>query len=278
MTFGAKLAAARKRAGLTQEQLGEKVGVSFQAVSMWEHGDSMPDTGHLVALSETLEISLDRLLKDGIRPDWELKPPVFSAERMYTFVKARAQAEGMAQTLAALPVMREKHSGQYRKSKTASGIPYAVHPLTLACHALALGIGEDDLLAAALLHDVVEDTDTLPEELPVSARVQEAVRLVSYSTYLTGSRTWKEEIKDEYYAHIARNPLAAMVKCLDRCNNLSCMADGFSRARMAAYVTETERYVLPLLDVIRKVPAWNDAWWLLRYQIFTLLEAFKRLV
>ena len=33
-----------------------------------------------------------------------------------------------------------------------------------------------------------------------------------------------------------------------------------------------------LLDVIKKVPEWNDAWWLLRYQMMTMLEAFKRLL
>ena len=30
--------------------------------------------------------------------------------------------------------------------------------------------------------------------------------------------------------------------------------------------------------VIRKVPEWNDAWWLLRYQMLTMTEAFKRLL
>ena len=35
---------------------------------------------------------------------------------------------------------------------------------------------------------------------------------------------------------------------------------------------------LPLLDVVREVPAWNNAAWLLRYQMVTLLETFKRLL
>ena len=33
-----------------------------------------------------------------------------------------------------------------------------------------------------------------------------------------------------------------------------------------------------LLDVIKKVPDWNDAWWLLRYQITALSETFKRML
>ena len=56
------------------------------------------------------------------------------------------------------------------------------------------------------------------------------------------------------------------------------MADGFSGAKMAQYVVETEKYVLPLLDVIKAVPEYNNAAWLLRYQIITLLETCKRLL
>ena len=56
------------------------------------------------------------------------------------------------------------------------------------------------------------------------------------------------------------------------------MADGFSRKKMATYVIQTEEYVLPLLDVIKAVPEYNNASWLLRYQMTTLLETFKRLL
>ncbi|MBQ6408953.1 MAG: hypothetical protein IJJ64_13060, partial [Butyrivibrio sp.] len=81
-----------------------------------------------------------------------------------------------------------------------------------------------------------------------------------------------------YYANIQKNPLAALVKCIDRCNNLSCMADGFTKSKMETYVLQTEQYVFPLLDVIKEVPEYNNAAWLLRYQIISLLEMAKRLL
>ena len=56
------------------------------------------------------------------------------------------------------------------------------------------------------------------------------------------------------------------------------MADGFTRKKMASYVVQTEQYVLPLPDVVKAVPAWNNAAWLLRYQMTALPEAFKRLL
>ena len=273
MNIGEKIAAARKAKGWSQEDLGWKVGVSTQAVSKWENNQSEPDKDHLVMLSNLLGLSLEELMADIPSPGWKLGSPYFNPERMYTYVKAKAQAAGLNQTLAALPLMREKHAGVDRDG---SDVPYYVHPLTLACHALAMNIVDDDVLAVALLHDVVEDTGTTPEELPVSDRVREAVRLVSYNTY--GGEEDKEKSKPLYYGNIAKNPLAALVKCMDRCNNLSTMADGFKKPKMVKYVKQTEQYVLPLLDVVKEVPAWNNAAWLMRYQMITLLEAFKRLL
>jgi len=61
-TFGQRFARLRKQRGLTQEELGEKIGISGQAVSKWENDASMPDVGILVQLSEILGVSLDELL------------------------------------------------------------------------------------------------------------------------------------------------------------------------------------------------------------------------
>ena len=280
MKTGKKIIAARKALGLTQQQVADALNVSYQAVSLWERGDSLPDARNLLPLSRILEISVDDLLSEDDPPAWELKSPTFSAEHMYTFVKAKAQAMGLRQTLAALTMARERHAGQVRKG--IAEVPYVTHPLTLACHALAMGLTEDDVLATALLHDVVEDTGAKPEDLPVSERVREAVCLVSYNTCLKAGEDTnpekKNEIKPKYYEGIRKNPLAALVKCIDRCNNLSCMADGFTKTKMRNYVMQTEQYVMPLLDVIREVPEYNNAAWLLRYQMTALTEAFKRLL
>ena len=273
MTFGEKLAKARKNAGMTQEDLAAESEVSFQAVSTWERDENLPDVRHLTRLAEILDLSVDALLSSDIDRSWEYDPYPFDAERMYTYVKAKAQEAELTQTLMALPVMREKHEGQYRSPRQAK-IPYRTHPLTLACHALAMGIRDDDIIAAALLHDVVEDTNTDPEDLPVGDRVKKTVRLVSYNTY----QGEKASIKPAYYAGIKADTHASLIKCLDRCDNLSMMACGFPRKKMAEYVNETEKHILPLLSVIKNVPGWNDAAWLLRYQMLTLLETFKRLL
>lgn len=65
MTFGEKLKSARKDAGLTQEQLADKLSVSRQAITKWESDKGMPDIENLKRLSELLGVSIDYLLDDG---------------------------------------------------------------------------------------------------------------------------------------------------------------------------------------------------------------------
>lgn len=57
----------RKTKGLTQAELGDRVGVSFQAVSKWERGETLPDTGVLPLLAKVLETSIDNILLGGER-------------------------------------------------------------------------------------------------------------------------------------------------------------------------------------------------------------------
>ena len=66
-----RLAARRKQAGLSQEALAEKLGVSRQAVSKWERSESSPDTDNLIALARLYGVSLDELLyvDDSIADD-----------------------------------------------------------------------------------------------------------------------------------------------------------------------------------------------------------------
>lgn len=57
----------RKTKGLSQEELADKIGVSRQAVSKWESGQSTPDIEKIVILSELFAVTTDYLLK-GVEP------------------------------------------------------------------------------------------------------------------------------------------------------------------------------------------------------------------
>ena len=63
--FEEKLMALRKKAGLSQEELAEQLGVSRQAVSRWELGATQPDAPNLLKLSDLFSVSIDWLLREG---------------------------------------------------------------------------------------------------------------------------------------------------------------------------------------------------------------------
>ncbi len=65
MTLGEKIRQARHHAGLSQEQLAEKMCVSRSAVAKWEAGKGMPDIENAKLLARLLGVSLDQLLADG---------------------------------------------------------------------------------------------------------------------------------------------------------------------------------------------------------------------
>ena len=63
-TIGERIKYHRKRLGMTQEQLAERIGVSAQAVSKWENGTSDPSTSNLCALAKLYGIPVEELLHE----------------------------------------------------------------------------------------------------------------------------------------------------------------------------------------------------------------------
>lgn len=276
MTIGERIRIRRARLGLTQAQVAELLNVSFQSVSSWERDEYLPESDKLVALARALRTGVGALMDEALppAPDWELSDRLFSEHRMYTFVKASATACGMADTLRALPFARRAHEGQSRRG--SQGIPYINHPLTMACHALAMGVTQDSVLAAILLHDVVEDCGVRLEELPVGEEVR---GLVDRLTKQPPPGEDSQAYKPRYYARIMESPEAAFIKALDRCNNLSMMATGFTRDKMVTYIQETALYVLPLLDMLKRTqPQYSNAVFLIRYQMLSVMESLKRML
>lgn len=64
MIIGTKIAACRKRAGMSQEKLANELNISRQAVSRWETGEAVPDTEKVIQLSRIFHVTTDYLLLD----------------------------------------------------------------------------------------------------------------------------------------------------------------------------------------------------------------------
>ena len=66
MNFGNNLFQARKKTGLSQETVAEKLGISRQTISKWETGESLPDIYQAKKLAKLYKLSLDELIDFNI--------------------------------------------------------------------------------------------------------------------------------------------------------------------------------------------------------------------
>lgn len=230
-----------------------------------------PETENLLKLAELFDVSVSAIAEEKHKP-FKTKEAIYNWEHMKTYIKTTAKNLGLKDTLKAVDYAVKVHEGQKRKR---SDIPYIYHPLNLTCHALAMGITEDDILAGCLLHDVIEDCGKTLEDLPVGDSAKEIVLLM---THIKSDGADRDIVMSEYYDGLAGNPKAALVKCLDRCNNLTTMSWGLSRERIYRMILETERYFPRLLKTVKDTPEYNNAAWLLQYQIESMLDIYKRLL
>lgn len=270
MELSERLANARREKNLTQREVAEKLNVSFQAVSLWERGETSPDIDKLAELASLYHVTTDWLLmgieKENVFIDFQdsLSDRLFDEGRMYTYIKTYASVKKLYQTAKVLPYARELHKGQLRKGKDK--VPYIYHPLLISCHALALGLDDDNLVSTALLHDVCEDCGVAVEELPVNEPTRTAVSLL----------TKINDDDEQYYVQISQNAVATMVKLLDRCNNISSMAVGFSKEKMVEYIKETEKWFYPLLHKAKyEFPMYSNQIFLIKYHMTSVIEVIK---
>ncbi len=126
-------------------------------------------------------------------------------------------ATSIPDLLRALHFAAEKHRDHRRKGQTAA--PYINHPITVAEQLAAEGLADDtELLMAAVLHDVVEDTDTTEEELRDSfgTRVTRIVMEVTDDMSLK-----RQERKQRVVEHIAgKSREARLLKMSDLIANI----------------------------------------------------------
>ncbi|MGQ0512375.1 MAG: HD domain-containing protein [Betaproteobacteria bacterium] len=133
-----------------------------------------------------------------------------------------APETGIALLLRALAFAAHKHRDQRRKDAEAS--PYINHPIALA-EVLARegGVGDIEVLAAALLHDTIEDTDTTQAELrqAFGERIAGIVAEVTDDTSLPKAERKRAQV--EHASTLSEG--ARLVKLADKICNLRDVAD-----------------------------------------------------
>ncbi len=149
MTFGQRLAAARRRANITQENFARVLGVSRQAVSKWESDLTMPETEKLARIAQVLEISLDELM--GVAPERQAspsEPPRESKPRTITLHLGMAFEHKSTRTVRGVPLLHI-HVGLGKKARGIIAIGNNAEGL-VALGLLAKGILSFGLLSIGL--------------------------------------------------------------------------------------------------------------------------------
>tara|TARA_Y100000816_G_scaffold186896_1_gene135830 strand:- start:86 stop:667 length:582 start_codon:yes stop_codon:yes gene_type:complete len=148
-----------------------------------------------------------------------------------------------------------KHADQKRKAANAATVPYIVHPLEAAQILSECGISDEDILIAAVLHDILEDTDGTENDLrfKYGERVLGIVKEVTDDPALS-----RDEKKARQESEASGKSYAAkIVKAADKTSNMKDLVrcpPGWKISSVRGY-TEHARRVVSALNAKGELPA-----------------------
>lgn len=161
-------------------------------------------------------------------------------EKMFTYLRGRLDGPGFEQSQAALAFAWKAHAGQIRKN----GAPYIVHPLAMACDAIACKGATDEIVATILLHDVCEDCNIPLSALPVNETVRHGVKMMTIRPF-QGEE--KVETKRRYFHELLDSKEAIICKAFDRYANLNDAEGALSEEAIVKNIVETHELLMPVL-------------------------------
>ena len=166
-------------------------------------------------------------------------------ERFFDLIASSFSREDLSRIQDAWAVAESAHSGQVRQS----GEPYASHPLAVASILFECLGADVDALCAALLHDVVEDTEVNVADIeshfgPVVARIVDGVSKLD-CVRTSGSTSAKEATLRKLVAAGGRDWRVFAVKLCDRLHNMRTL-DAVGRSKMRRVALETYQIFFPL--------------------------------
>ncbi len=166
-----------------------------------------------------------------------------------------------AGTLARLREAMAFAAGHHGDQRRPTGVPYTEHLLeALEVLVRGAGVTSPEILCAAVLHDVVEDTSCTLEEISAAfgPRVADLVGWVTIPE--PGPGQDKASVKEEYLRGLRHAPHdARLVKLADRASNAQTLRN-LPQARQRAYYAQTVEFIVPLAASEPWFAGWYAAW------------------
>jgi guanosine-3',5'-bis(diphosphate) 3'-pyrophosphohydrolase len=190
----------------------------------------------------------------------------FSGSLKQGIVKGLISEKDAEVVLDAVAFSAEKHKLQVKSN--AKKTPYIIHPLEVADHVARIGgVYDKDVLIAALLHDVLDDTATTEKEISNLYGNNVASYVVEMTT--TKGISLKEQKKEQIRSAFHQTPSVAIIKLSDKLSNLETLAknppSNWSRDRIDQYFQWAQSVIenlpesnLPLKKQVKQVIA--DYW------------------
>jgi (p)ppGpp synthase/HD superfamily hydrolase len=166
-----------------------------------------------------------------------------------------------AGTLARLDQAVSYASAHHGDQQRPTGAPYLEHLLeALEVLVRGAGVTTPEILCAAVLHDVVEDTDRTVDDVSTAfgPRVAELVGWVTIPE--PGPGQDKASVKEDYLRGLRHAPHdAILVKLADRASNAQTLRN-LPEARQRAYYVQTVEYIVPLAADVPWFADWYAGW------------------
>lgn len=161
--------------------------------------------------------------------------------------------------LKALRFSAEKHTDQRRKDAKSS--PYINHPIQVAETLWRIGgVRDVNLLAAAILHDTIEDTNTTPKELEKEFGEEVLSLVLEVTDDKSLPKQTRKQLQIEHASH--KSEKAKMLKIADKLNNIQDIVksppSNWTLERKQEYLLWSEKVVAGLRGVSPELESQYD--------------------
>lgn len=133
--------------------------------------------------------------------------------------------------------------------------------------------GEEEIRPLNMKKLFDEDCGVAVNELPVNETIKKGVETITFTVKEGESQ---EEAKKRYYSNMINSREATITKLLDRCHNVSSMAQAFSKDKLREYTKETRQFVLPLLKDAKSIyPELTNTFFIIKYHICSVIDSIE---